>query len=220
MKIVIAAATEMELRPFIHLMGVKNDISIEGWITGVGSIATTHFLTENVSNQYQSIVIQVGIAGCFSDNIEIGSAVVVEDELVNDMGVFEKDGYKDLFSLGLLNENIAPFENGVLHNPNEMLLNASGLKFVRGIGVNEISTSSKKIKLFKEVYKADIESMEGSAFHYVCMMRKIPFIQIRGISNIVGERNKSKWKIKKAIDSISPPLDKLIAFFYSQNPVL
>ena len=77
MKIVIAAATEMELRPFIHLMGVKNDISIEGWITGVGSIATTHFLTENVSNQYQSIVIQVGIAGCFSDTIEIGSAVVV-----------------------------------------------------------------------------------------------------------------------------------------------
>ena len=213
MKIVIAAATEMELRPFIHLMGVKNDISIEGWITGVGSIATTHFLTENVSNQYQSIVVQVGIAGCFSDTIEIGSAVVVEDELVNDMGVFEKDGYKDLFSLGLLNENTAPFENGVLHNPNEMLLNASGLKFVRGIGVNEISTSSKKIKLFKEVYKADIESMEGSAFHYVCMMRKIPFIQIRGISNIVGERNKSKWKIKEAIDAIMPPLIKLISQF-------
>jgi oligopeptidase A len=38
-----------------HLMGVKNDVSIEGWITGVGSIATTHFLTENISNQYQSI---------------------------------------------------------------------------------------------------------------------------------------------------------------------
>jgi futalosine hydrolase len=213
MKIVIAAATEMELRPFIHLMGVKNDISIEGWITGVGSIATTHFLAENVSNQYQSIVVQVGIAGCFSDTIEIGSAVVVEDELVNDMGVFEKDGYKDLFSLGLLNENTAPFENGVLHNPNEMILKASGLKFVRGIGVNEISTSSMKIKLFKEVYKADIESMEGSAFHYVCMMRKIPFIQIRGISNIVGERNKSKWKIKEAIDAIMPPLIKLISQF-------
>ena len=213
MKIVIAAATEMELRPFIHLMGVKNDISIEGWITGVGSIATTHFLTENVSNQYQSIVVQVGIAGCFSDTIEIGSAVVVEDELVNDMGVFEKDGYKDLFSLGLLNENSVPFENGVLHNPNEMLLKATDLKFVRGIGVNEISTSSMKIKLFKEVYKADIESMEGSAFHYVCMMRKIPFIQIRGISNIVGERNKSKWKIKEAIDAIMPPLIKLISQF-------
>ena len=63
------------------------------------------------------------------------------------------------------------------------------------------------------MYKADIESMEGSAFHYVCMMRKIPFIQIRGISNIVGERNKSKWKIKEAIDAIMPPLIKLISQF-------
>jgi futalosine hydrolase len=218
MKIVIAAATEMELRPFIHLMGVKNGVPIEGWITGVGSIATTHFLTENISNQYQSLVIQIGIAGCFTDSIEIGSAVVVENELMNDMGVFEKDGYKDIFSLGLLDENSAPFDRGVLHNPNAMLLQYSGLKSVRSIGVNEISTNPKKIKLFKEQYKAEIESMEGSAFHYVCLMRNIPFIQIRGISNVVGERNKNKWKIKEAINAIMPPLIKLISQ-YSENKI-
>lgn len=218
MKIVIAAATEMELRPFIHLMGIKNGVSIEGWITGVGSISTTHFLTENISNLYQSLVIQVGIAGCFKNTIEIGSAVVVEDELINDMGVFEKDGYMDIFSLGLLDENSTPFQHGVLHNPNAILLQDFGLKFVRSIGVNEISTNPKKIKLFKEHYKAEIESMEGSAFHYVCLMRNIPFIQIRGISNIVGERNKSKWKIKDAIDAIMPPILKLISQ-YSENTI-
>jgi len=84
------------------------------------------------------------------------------------------------------------------------------------MSVNEISTNAKKISVFKDVYKADIETMEGSAFHYVCLMRNIPFVQIRGISNMVGERDKSKWKIKEAIDSIFPPLNKLIAF-YSQN---
>jgi hypothetical protein len=29
----------------------------------------------------------------------------------------------------------------------------------------------------------------------------------------VGERNKSKWKIKEAIDAIMPPLIKLISQF-------
>jgi nucleoside phosphorylase len=30
-------------------------------------------------------------------------------------------------------------------------------------------------------------------------MQAIPFIQIRGISNEVGERNKENWKIKEAM---------------------
>jgi futalosine hydrolase len=30
-------------------------------------------------------------------------------------------------------------------------------------------------------------------------MQSIPFIQIRGISNYVGERNKQQWKIKEAL---------------------
>ncbi len=85
------------------------------------------------------------------------------------------------------------------------------------MSVNEISTNAKKISLFKDIYKADIETMEGSAFHYVCLMRNIPFVQIRGISNVVGERDKSNWKIKEAIESIFPSLQNLISF-YSANP--
>jgi futalosine hydrolase len=219
MKVVIAAATELELRPFTHLMGVKNSLSVEGWITGVGSIATTYFLSENVSNQFQHIIIQVGISGCFTDAFDVGTAVVVQDEMVNDMGVFENNSYQDLFALGLLNENTAPFSNGMLHNHHDVLMKKTNLPLVRSMSVNEISTNAKKIALFKDVYKADIETMEGSAFHYVCLMKNIPFVQIRGISNMVGERDKSKWKIKEAIDSILPPLDKLISL-YSENPVL
>jgi futalosine hydrolase len=30
-------------------------------------------------------------------------------------------------------------------------------------------------------------------------MQQIPFIQIRGISNLVGERDKTKWKIPESM---------------------
>ena len=64
-------------------------------------------------------------------------------------------------------------------------------------------------KLF-EKFNADIESMEGAAFHYVCLLRKANFVQIRSISNIVGERDKTKWKMKEAIASLNNELEKLI----------
>jgi len=40
--------------------------------------------------------------------------------------------------------------------------------------------------------------MEGAALHYVCLMEKIPFLQIRSISNVIGERDKSRWKLEEA----------------------
>ena len=51
--------------------------------------------------------------------------------------------------------------------------------------------------------------MEGAALHYVCLMEKIPFLQIRSISNYVGERNKRNWNMKEAIANLNK---KLIEF--------
>jgi futalosine hydrolase len=52
--------------------------------------------------------------------------------------------------------------------------------------------------------------MEGAAFHYVCMHMNVPFLQVRSISNMVGERDKSKWKMKDAISNLNDELSKII----------
>jgi futalosine hydrolase len=56
--------------------------------------------------------------------------------------------------------------------------------------------------------------MEGAALHYVCREANIPFIQVRAISNYVGERNKEHWKIKEAIDSLNEHLLKYVEKLY------
>jgi futalosine hydrolase len=61
----------------------------------------------------------------------------------------------------------------------------------------------------KHKYNADVESMEGAALHYVCIQKNIPFLQIRGISNQVGERDKSKWQFKEAIQSSNQLLNDI-----------
>ncbi|ULT38317.1 hypothetical protein KRR40_24600 [Niabella defluvii] len=52
--------------------------------------------------------------------------------------------------------------------------------------------------------------MEGAALHYVALMEKIPFLQIRGISNYVGERDKRKWNFKDAIDNLNNELVRIV----------
>jgi futalosine hydrolase len=52
-------------------------------------------------------------------------------------------------------------------------------------------------------FDADIETMEGAAFFYSCLQLKIPFLQIRAISNFVEPRDKSKWNIPLALENLS-----------------
>lgn len=217
MKVVITAATAMEIEPFRVLEDNFEGIAIDYLLTGVGAILTTFALERYISNSSPALLIQIGIAGAYGDKPKVGSAVAVFEESMSDLGVFEKNGYKDAFDMGLIEKNKFPFLNSVLRNPNESMFSKSSLPLVRGMGVNEISTSPAKIKLFREIYGADIESMEGNAFHYVCLMNKIPFIQLRGISNKVGERNKSLWEINKSLTSVLDATNNLLKALEKEN---
>ena len=52
--------------------------------------------------------------------------------------------------------------------------------------------------------------MEGAALHYVCLMEKVPFLQIRAISNMTGDRDKSRWKLREALKSLHGELVVMI----------
>ena len=59
------------------------------------------------------------------------------------------------------------------------------------------------IKFYRDVFDPVTESMEGAALHYVCMMENVPFLQIRSISNYIGERNKKKWDMMDSIFNLN-----------------
>ena len=73
-----------------------------------------------------------------------------------------------------------------------------------------MSDSELHKKQFLKAFNADIETMEGAALHYVCLQENISFLQIRSVSNHVGERDKTKWKMKQAIEDLNKHLAKLI----------
>ena len=46
-----------------------------------------------------------------------------------------------------------------------------------------------------------VESMEGAAAAQVCTALGVRFAELRGVSNLVGERDKAKWDLRGAVTS-------------------
>lgn len=206
MKLLIVAATEAEIAPFSALAGAKADILI----TGVGMMATAYALTKKLQETKYDLVIQAGVGGSFDKDIPPGSVVFVTSDRYADLGAEDHDKYLDITEMGLLDKNTKPFMNGVLYTPLFPVHDKIKLRRVAGLSVNTVSGNEKTISRRRE-YGCAVESMEGVAFHYVCMQEEVPFAQIRAISNYVTPRDKSQWEMKEAIENLNASLAWIIS---------
>lgn len=214
MKLVIAAATQLEIQPLIsylqqHRYSINNH-SVQILITGVGSLVSTYRLTRFITEHKPGYCIQAGLAGTFTSELSNGQVVLVRADMFGDLGAEESSGFTDVFDLKLIHDNEHPFTDKQLINPYLNNWKNMDLNLVYGVTVNEISTRESRITLLQTKYRCQVESMEGAAFHYVCLQENTPFLQLRAISNLVGERDKSKWKMKEAIGNLNNSLVEII----------
>lgn len=202
MKILLVSATALEIAPFVAL---KYDVEI--LITGVGAPACMYEVSKKLQTNVYDFVIQAGIAGTFKNTFPLCETFIVQQDLYADLGISENDNHFTLFDVNLADANTSPYNNGWLVN--DGIINV-GLAFAKSITVNTVSDDITITELYKKKFDADIESMEGAAFHYVCIKENVPFLQIRSVSNFVGERLKTNWKIKESIDSLNKNLKAVV----------
>jgi len=225
MYILLAAATALEIQPTIDFLegapgsppqasSLRTLHETSVLTTGIGSLAATHALMRSIGRRRPDLVIQAGIAGGFYSSSAAapgaGDVFVIREEILADLGVWEDEKFRSLFDLRLAGRNDPPFSGGRLVNPHQELLALSGLRAVTSVTVNEITTDPRMIHWYQQNYAPVVESMEGGALHYTCLQEKIPFLQIRSISNPIGERDKAKWNIGLAVQNLN---DGLIALF-------
>ncbi len=219
MRVIISAATVAEWMPsFLEMenlyTGESARLKVYFHQSGVGMLATAVSLMRLVWEEKPDLVIQAGIAGCFDRSIPLGKVVIIKEESLGDMGVEEDGKWKDLFDLKLEKSSYPPFERRKLPNPWLSKYNLLTLPEVNAVTVNQVSTGTDRIQQVVKKYNPVTESMEGAALHYICREANIPFLQIRAISNYVGERDKRHWKIKEAIDNVNLDLIKYIDRLY------
>lgn len=213
MKMTLVAATRFEIAPTIRFLEQQAMELSDRWevlITGVGSMLTSYALGKHLATSKPSLMIQAGIAGSFTNLLAPGAVVMVDEEFLGDLGVEEKGVFRDVFDMQFISPDEQPFRDNGLKNPGiEKWMNDS-IPVAKGITVNEISTSQHRIAQLRSKYGCEVESMEGAAFHYACLKEHVSFLQLRAVSNFVGERDKNNWQLRQSIEVLNETLQEII----------
>jgi len=219
LKILLISATRIEIEPLLQRMVVNEsslnmikcqykDFFVDVLISGVGIISTVYYLTKFVNEDYD-LVINSGICGSFSKSLKIGQVLNVVTEQFSDIGVEDSNNFLTVFEAGLIDYNKNPFVNGVLVN-NFKHSQLIELEKTDAITVNIVHGNDENISKVKQKFNPDIETMEGAAVFFVCLLEKLPFIEIRSVSNYVEQRNKDNWNIPLAVDNLNKVLFNFI----------
>lgn len=209
MKIIICAATEMELMPIREQEFSMHEITFH--THGLGILKASYHIQKLCAIQ-PDLIIQIWVAGSYDENINLGSVFQVHEDCIGDLGAEDHNGFIDYTSFPFIDKNEFPFQHGKLKNINQY--HTLKLPQVNSITVNSGAGNQDSIAYRKSFFNATLESMEGAALHYVCLQEQIPFLQIRGVSNYIEPRDTSKWKIELAIQNYS----KVVTQFLNNLP--
>jgi len=213
MKILVVAATQRELEPSLQLLedGETGPHSVSFHCTGVGLTTASIAITRLALQHAPDLIIQAGIAGCFQNSLSIGDVVFIQSDRQADLGVWENDQWKNVHDLSLTDKNEFPYTNEQLINPHLPAFDYMQLPKVMAISVNQITTDQHMINYWTNQRPSPaIESMEGAALHESCLRLNVPFLQLRAVSNYIGERNKAQWNIPLAVDRLNQTLISLL----------
>ncbi|MDK2848476.1 MAG: futalosine hydrolase [Desulfuromonadales bacterium] len=200
--------------------------------TGVGKINAASAVTALLESCEPDFVIVTGCCGAYpGQGLERGDLLLASEEICADEGVWTPDGFKDFATLGfsLLRSKGVGLANrfavdGKLHDlANPILQHHVRQEGIRlGIGpLVTVSACSGTLQSGLALQKRTGglgENMEGAAVAQVCETYGVPFLELRGVSNMVEDRNLDNWDLEGAGKMAQQALIALLRGWFS--PIL
>jgi len=180
---------------------LESDSRFDVIVGGVGAVAAAVNTSRALTITEYSLVISAGIGGGFFGKAEVGSLVVGTEIVAADLGAETSDGFNSLHKLGF-------GFNRIEIDPSLVERVTTGLRVAK-LPVNSgpvltVSTVTGTEETAKElaarIKGASAEAMEGFGVGFAALDRSLPVMEIRAISNMVGPRDRSAWRIKEALD--------------------
>jgi futalosine hydrolase len=215
MSVLVLAATPFEAA---QLGGIPAAVVV----TGMGAVNTAYALGRFLAAADRpSLVIQTGVAGAYvPSGIEVGSVVLATEEMYGDVGVITPEGWlpSDVIGIPLVEATAAhPARYNEFPCDPEIVARASTvcgplvartgrfLTLAQVTGVRAIGDALHRR------FNAICESMEGAAAAQVCAMHDIPFLEVRGVSNLVEDRDRAAWRLAQASEAAQHAVRELAA---------
>jgi len=222
-RVLLVSATPAEIAPLVrHLVRIaeprhgltsfrRGSRDIDVLTTGVGMVATATWCSRTLMAADYDLALNVGVCGAFDRALSLGTVVHVARDRFAELGAEDGDRFLTIHDLGLLRADEAPFTAGRLVNstlPDNAPLRA--LPSVDGITVNTVHGDEPSIARALERFAPQVESMEGAAFMYACLVHGLPFAQVRAVSNVIERRNRDAWKLPDAIGALNAAVLEII----------
>lgn len=192
--------------------GKLSSIDIILMNTGIGKVNAAHTTTCIIEKFPVKQIMSIGVGGAYpGSGLNIGDIAIASKEIYGDDGVVTSKGLKGMKEIGIplvqtgkkkyFNEYPITFPP-LVRGGNRGLDGAPcNIKTGNFVTVSAATGTQKRAKELEKRFNALCENMEGAAIAQICTIYKIPMLEIRGISNIVGVRYKRKWNLKLASES-------------------
>jgi futalosine hydrolase len=145
-------------------------------------------------------VLSAGVAGGFPGHAETGATVVGTRSIAADLGAESPDGFLAVEELGF-GTSVVEADPALLRSlasalPGSVLGDILTLSTVTG-------TTATAQALVRRYPAAAAEAMEGFGVAAAAVAAGVPFAELRTISNSIGPRDRSAWRIGAALAALT-----------------
>jgi futalosine hydrolase len=193
-------------------------------ISGMGKVNAAHTATLMLARFDPEALVVFGIGGAYpSSGAGIGDLAIAKEEIAGDEGVLTREGFKDTGYIGIPLLKTAtsevyttyPASEPLVHHSLESLAarrNSRQGKIHVGsfVTLSTCTGTTAHAKELEERYHGLCENMEGAAVAQVAALHGVPWLEVRGISNIVEDRDLKKWDIPRAAGAAQQAVQHIV----------
>ncbi|MFJ9945523.1 futalosine hydrolase [Streptomyces erythrochromogenes] len=174
-------------------------IAFDVLVGGVGPAAAAAGTATALALAEYGLVVSAGIGGGFAPAAPVGSLVVADAIVAADLGAQTPDGFVDVASLG--------FGRSVHLPPVELAARAAeatGALLAPVLTVSTVTgTADGAAALAARHPMAGAEAMEGFGVAEAASAHGLPVLEVRAVSNAVGPRDRTAWRIGDALAALA-----------------
>lgn len=188
-------STPAPLRPYGACRTSVADVLVSGIGPSAAAAATA---TALALGSYDAVV-SLGICGAFRGTADIGSIVVATELVAADLGADSPTGFLSLGALGWEDDTV-PVDPSWL-DPAVARLG----EVVTGpvLTVSTVTGTRARADELAARHGAVGEAMEGWGVLVAAARHGLPVLEVRTVSNLIGDRDRSTWDFPAAFDSLA-----------------
>ncbi len=162
--------------------------------TGVGPVNAAHAVTLFLAHERPSAIVACGVGGAYPNSgLQVLDVVCAQTECYGDLGATSPSGFLDMQALGFPVVDVeVPLYNTLPMQVFPVSRRAAFVTMSSCTGTDAAACDTETRT------RGAVETMEGAAIAHVAHLHTVPAGEVRGISNMVGNRDISAWRLADA----------------------